>query len=47
MMPSKKYEIYVKEILSFVKYNQQDFDKVCSDLDKLNVHYRTKIIDLI
>ena len=44
MMPTTKYEIYVKGILSFVKYTQKEFDKVCSDMDKLSVKYTTKII---
>jgi hypothetical protein len=47
IMPTKKYEIYVKGILSFVKYTRQDFDRVCSDMDKLSVNYTTKIISLI
>jgi hypothetical protein len=46
-MPTKKYEIYVKGILSFVKYTRQDFDRACSDMDKLSVNYTTKIISLI
>ena len=46
-MPIKRYEIYVKGILSFVKHNRIDFEKVCSDMDKLNISYTTKIIDLI
>jgi hypothetical protein len=46
-MPIKRYEIYVKGILSFVKFTRIDFEKVCSDMDKLNVSYTTKIIDLI
>jgi hypothetical protein len=46
-MPTTRYEIYVKGILSFVKFTKQEFDKVCSDMDKLNVIYTTKIIDLI
>jgi hypothetical protein len=46
-MPSKKYEIYVKGILSFVKYTRQEFDRICSDLDRLNVNYEINIIHLI
>jgi hypothetical protein len=46
-MPTTRYEIYVKGILSFVKFTQKEFDKVCLDMDKLNVIYTTKIIDLI
>ena len=45
-MSTKRYEIYVKGILSFVKYTHREYDKVCSDMDKLNVSYTTKIIDL-
>ena len=46
-MSTKKYEIYVKGILSFVKYTQKEFDRVCSDMDKLGVTYTTKIVSLI
>jgi hypothetical protein len=46
-MPTKKYEVYVKGILCFIKYTRQEFDRVCSDMDKLSVNYDTKIIDLI
>ena len=46
-MPTKRNEVYVKGMLSFVKYTGQEFDRVCSDMDKLNVNYDTKIIDLI
>jgi hypothetical protein len=45
-MPSTKYEIYVKGMLSFVKYTRGEFDRVCSDMDKLGVNYTTKIIDI-
>jgi hypothetical protein len=46
-MPTKRYEIYIKGILSFVKFNRQEFERVCSDMNKLNVKYTTEIIDLI
>jgi hypothetical protein len=46
-MPTTRYEIYVKGLLSFVKFTKQEFDKVCSDLDKLKVNYATNIVDLI
>jgi len=46
-MPTKKYEVYVKGILSFVKYTRLEFDRVCSDMNRLGVNYTTKIIDLI
>ncbi len=46
-MPTKKYEIYVKGMLFIVKYTQKEFDRVCSDMDRLNVNYTTKIISLI
>ena len=46
-MPVKKYEIYVKGMLCFVKYTQKEFDEVCSDMDELKVNYTTKIISLI
>ena len=46
-MPIKRYEIYVKGILSFVKHNKIDFEKVCSDLDKLKVNYTINIVNLI
>jgi len=46
-MPTKQYEIYVKGMLSFVKFTQREFDRVCSDLDNLKVNYATKIVDLI
>lgn len=45
-MSKTRYEIYVKGILSFVKFSQQEFDKVCSLLDSLEVNYTTNIIDL-
>lgn len=45
-MPTKRYEIYVKGILSFVKYTHEGYVRVCSDMDKLNVSYTTKIINL-
>jgi len=47
MNPKTRYEIYVKGILSFVKYTQQEFERVCSDMNKLNVNYTTKVISLI
>lgn len=46
-MPTKQYRIYVKGILSFVKFTQEEFDRVCSDMDKLDIKYTTEIIDLI
>lgn len=45
-MPTKQYNIYVKGILSFTKYTQSEFDKVCRDMDTLNVNYTTEIIKL-
>lgn len=45
-MPTKEYRIYVKGILSFVKFSQKDFDKVCSHLESLEIKYTTNIIDL-
>lgn len=47
IMPVKKYEIYVKGMLCFVKYTQKEFDEVCSDMDDLKVNYTTKIVSLI
>lgn len=46
-MPTTRYEIYVKGILSFVKFTKQDFEKVCSDLEKLNLKYKVQQISLI
>ena len=46
-MTTRKYRIYVKGILSFVKHTEKDFDAVCSAMNKLNVKYTTEIIDLI
>ena len=46
-MPTKQYRIYVKGILSFVKHTKEEFDRVCSDMNKLNVKYTTEIVDLI
>jgi hypothetical protein len=46
-MPTTRYEIYVKGILSFVKYTQQEFERICSDMDKLSITYTTEIISLI
>jgi hypothetical protein len=46
-MPTTEYRIYVKGMLSFVKFNRQDFERVCSDMDILNVKYTTEIIELI
>mgnify|MGYP000205028114 CR=1 FL=1 len=46
-MPTTEYRIYVKGILSFVKFTRQEFERVCSDMDTLGVNYTTKIIDLI
>lgn len=46
-MPTTRYEIYVKGMLSFVKYTRQEFEKVCSDMDKLKVKYTTEIVELI
>jgi hypothetical protein len=45
-MPTKRYEIYIKGELSFVKYTEEEFERVCSDMDILNVKYTTEIIDL-
>jgi len=46
-MPTTKYEIYVKGMLCFVKYTKQEFDKVCSAMDELNVNYKIKIINIV
>jgi len=46
-MPTTEYRIYVKGILSFVKFTRQEFERVCSDMDTLGVNYTTEIIDLI
>jgi hypothetical protein len=46
-MPVKEYRIYVKGILSFVKFTSSEFERVCSDMDKLGVNYTTEIISLI
>lgn len=46
-MTARKYNIYVKGELSFVKYTEKEFKKVCSAMDKLKVKYTTEIIDLI
>jgi hypothetical protein len=46
-MPTKRYEIYVKGELSFVKYTEEEFEKVCLAMDKLNVKYTTEIVVLI
>ena len=45
-MPTTRYEIYVKGMLSFVKYNEKEFERICYDLDRLDVTYKTKIIYL-
>lgn len=46
-MPTRRYEIYVKGMLCFVKYTQQEFERICSDMDRLSVTYTTEIISLI
>jgi hypothetical protein len=46
-MPTTEYRIYVKGILSFVKFTKREFERICSDMDKLNVNYTTEIVDLI
>lgn len=46
-MPTTEYRIYVKGMLSFVKFTQQEFEKVCSAMDTLKVNYTTEIIELI
>jgi hypothetical protein len=46
-MPTREYRIYVKGILSFVKFTQKEFERVCSDMDKLGVNYSTEIVSLI
>lgn len=46
-MPTTEYRIYVKGILSFVKFTRQEFERVCSDMNTLGVNYTTEIIDLI
>lgn len=46
-MPTTRYEIYVNDTLSFVKYTRQDFEKVCSSMNTLEINYTTKIINLI
>ncbi len=47
IMPTTEYRIYVKGILSFVKFTQKEFQRVCSDMDKLSVNYTTEIVSLI
>lgn len=46
-MPIREYRIYIKGILSFIKFNRQDFKRVCSDMDRLGVNYTTEVISLI
>jgi hypothetical protein len=46
-MPVKEYRIYIKGILSFVKFTRQEFERFCSNMDTLGVNYTTEIIDLI
>lgn len=46
-MPTTEYRIYVKGILSFVKFTRKEFERVCSDLKILKVNYTTEIINLI
>lgn len=46
-MPVREYRIYVKGILSFVKFTRQEFKRVCSDMDRLGVSYTTEVISLI
>jgi len=45
-MPTKQYNIIVKGIVVFRKYTQIEFERVCSDMDKLGVTYTTEIIKL-
>ena len=46
-MPTTEYRIYVKGILSFVKFTEKEFERVCSDMDKLGVKYSTEVVSLI
>ena len=46
-MPTKEYRIYVKGMLSFVKFTKKEFERVCSNMDRLSVKYTTEIISLI
>jgi len=46
-MPIKEYRIYVKGMLSFVKFTRKEFERICSDMNTLGVNYTTEIIDLI
>jgi hypothetical protein len=42
-----EYRIYVKGILSFVKFTRKEFKRICSHMDTLGVNYTTEIINLI
>lgn len=46
-MPTKEYRIYIKGILSFVKFTRKEFKIICSRMDTLGVNYTTEIINLI
>lgn len=46
-MPLREYRIYVKGILSFVKFTKQDFKSICEGMDRLGVSYTTEVISLI
>ena len=46
-MPIREYRIYVKGILSFVKFTKQDFNSICEGLNRLGVNYTTEVISLI
>ena len=45
-MPTKKYNIIVKGMVCFTKYTEEEFNRVCSDMDKLGVEYTTEIINI-
>lgn len=42
-----EYRIYLKGMLSFVKFTKKEFERVCSDLDMINVNYTTEIVELL
>jgi len=46
-MPTIEYRIYVKGILSFVKFTRKEFKRICSHMDTLGVNYTTEIVEII
>lgn len=46
-MTAVEYRIYVKGILSFVKFTRKEFKRICSHMDTLGVNYTTEIVEII